>query len=86
MIYYTNEKMVNYSCEKCGKEFSQKGNYTKHATKKISCGFESKLEEIIQNVSATKTTDEIRINEILILEVFIIHLKNLGGIVLCLAL
>ena len=22
--------MVNYSCEKCGKEFGQKGHYTKH--------------------------------------------------------
>ena len=29
--------MVNYSCEKCGKEFSQKGNYTKHLNKKIPC-------------------------------------------------
>ena len=27
--------MVNYSCEKCGKEFSQKGHYTKHLNKKI---------------------------------------------------
>ena len=26
--------MVKYSCEKCGKEFSQKGYYTKHLNKK----------------------------------------------------
>jgi DNA adenine methylase len=29
--------MVNFCCEKCKKEFSQKGNYTKHLNKKISC-------------------------------------------------
>ena len=27
--------MVKYSCEKCGKDFTQKGHYTKHTTKKI---------------------------------------------------
>ena len=26
--------MVFYSCEKCGKQFSQKGHYNKHINKK----------------------------------------------------
>ena len=40
--------MVKYSCEKCGKEFTQKGHYTKHTTKKNPCVFESKIEEMIE--------------------------------------
>ena len=39
--------MVNYSCEKCGKEFSQKGHYTKHLNKKNPCVVESKLKEML---------------------------------------
>ena len=38
--------MVKYSCEKCGKEFTQKGHYTKHINKKNSCISESKIKEI----------------------------------------
>ena len=59
--------MVKYSCEKCGKEFSQKGHYTKHTTKKNPCVFESKIEEIIEKVIAKKI-NEIKINEIKINE------------------
>jgi DNA (cytosine-5)-methyltransferase 1 len=29
--------MVNYTCEKCGKEFTQKGQYTKHLDRKTPC-------------------------------------------------
>lgn len=29
--------MVNYSCQKCGKNFSQKGNYNKHVNRKTPC-------------------------------------------------
>ena len=39
--------MVNYSCEKCGKQFSQKGHYNKHMNKKLPCVNETKLKEII---------------------------------------
>ncbi len=46
--------MVKYSCEKCGKEFTQKGHYTKHTTKKNPCVFESKIEEMIEKVVAKK--------------------------------
>ena len=42
--------MVNYSCEKCGKEFSQKGYYTKHLNKKNPCVVESKLKEVLDKV------------------------------------
>ena len=46
--------MVKYSCEKCGKDFTQKGHYTKHTTKKNPCVFESKIQEIIEKVVAEK--------------------------------
>ncbi len=39
--------MVFYSCEKCGKQFSQKGHYNKHTNKKLPCVNETKLKEII---------------------------------------
>jgi DNA-cytosine methyltransferase len=53
--------MVKYSCEKCGKEFTQKGHYTKHTTKKKPCIFESKIEEMIEKIVAKKI-DEITFN------------------------
>ena len=37
--------MVKYTCNKCGKEFTQKGNYIKHINKKTPCVFESKIKE-----------------------------------------
>ena len=46
--------MVKYSCEKCGKDFTQKGHYTKHTTKKNPCVFESKMEEMIEKAVAKK--------------------------------
>jgi len=49
--------MVKYSCEKCGKEFTQKGHYTKHTTKKNPCVFESKIEEIIEKAISKKIDD-----------------------------
>lgn len=42
--------MVNYSCEKCGKEFSQKGHYTKHLNKKNPCIIESQVKEMLDKV------------------------------------
>ena len=29
--------MIYYSCEKCNKQFTQKGHYNKHINKKLSC-------------------------------------------------
>lgn len=49
--------MVKYSCEKCGKDFTQKGHYTKHATKKNPCVFESKIEEMIEKVVVKKINE-----------------------------
>jgi hypothetical protein len=54
--------MVKYSCEKCGKEFTQKGHYTKHIHKKNPCVIESKVKEIIEKVVAEKM-NEIKCNE-----------------------
>ena len=39
--------MVKYTCEKCGREFQQKGHFTRHCTKVNPCIQESKLNEII---------------------------------------
>lgn len=46
--------MVHYTCEKCGKEFTQKGNYTKHIHKTNPCVFESKTEELMENQVLTQ--------------------------------
>lgn len=46
--------MVIYSCEKCGKEFSQKGHYTKHLNKKNPCVVESKVKEMLDKVVEEK--------------------------------
>ncbi len=46
--------MVNYSCEKCGKEFSQKGHYTTHLNKKNPCVVESKVKEMLDKVVEEK--------------------------------
>ena len=42
--------MVNYSCEKCGKTFKQKGHYTKHLQRKTPCdNIKDKIEKIVEN-------------------------------------
>jgi DNA modification methylase len=48
--------MVNYCCEKCGKEFSQKGNYTKHLNRKKPC--ESKVKERLDKILEEKQTND----------------------------
>ena len=40
--------MVKYTCEKCGREFQQKGHFTRHTAKVTPCIQESKLNEIIE--------------------------------------
>ena len=39
--------MVDYVCEKCGKEFTQNGTYTKHKNKKNHCDSEKMNEKEI---------------------------------------
>jgi DNA modification methylase len=64
--------MVKYSCEKCGKEFTQKGHYTKHINKKNPCISESKIKEIIEKVVTEKMND-VKSNNIDIHESNIVH-------------
>ena len=49
--------MVKYSCERCGKEFKQKGHYMKHLQRKTPCdnikdtiesNLEAKLDKLIE--------------------------------------
>ena len=41
--------MVNFSCEKCGKTFKQKGHYTKHLQRKTPCdNGKNNLEQLIK--------------------------------------
>jgi|TARA_Y100000389_G_scaffold191807_1_gene218545 DNA (cytosine-5)-methyltransferase 1 len=46
--------MVKYSCEKCGKEFNQKGHYTQHLNRKNPCVLESKIKEMLDKVIEEK--------------------------------
>jgi DNA adenine methylase len=46
--------MGKYTCEKCGKEFSQKSHYTAHANKKNPCITESKIKELITDAVKEK--------------------------------
>ena len=39
--------MPNFSCDKCGKEFTQKSHYTQHTKRKNPCIQEDKLKQII---------------------------------------
>ena len=72
--------MVNYSCEKCGKEFSQKGHYTKHLNKKNPCVVESKVKEMMDKVVEEKINKiinkNIKMTELKIQKPF---LKWVGG-------
>ena len=41
--------MVNYSCEKCGKTFKQRGHYMKHLQRKTPCdNIKDKIENIVE--------------------------------------
>jgi hypothetical protein len=59
--------MVNYSCNKCGKEFFHKGNYTKHMNKKKSCIIENVIEPEIKSLVGEKIGTYIE-NEIKMIE------------------
>ena len=48
--------MVNYSCEKCGKEFNQKTHYTRHLNTKKPCEIEEKV--VDEKVVDEKVVDE----------------------------
>ena len=50
--------MVIYRCEKCGKEFSQKGHYTNHLNKKNPCVVESKVKDMLDKAVEKKLKEE----------------------------
>jgi len=64
--------MGKYTCEKCGKEFSQKSHYTTHSNKKNPCIIESKIKELITHavkeklIELKKTSPNDIINNIVI--------------------
>lgn len=49
--------MGKYTCEKCGKEFSQKSHYTTHINKKNPCIIESKIKEMIDTAVKEKLVE-----------------------------
>ncbi len=42
--------MVNYSCDICGKQFNQKGNYTKHINKINPCVIKNKVKDMLDKI------------------------------------
>ena len=46
--------MSKYTCEKCGKEFKQKGHYATHQNKKNPCVNELKIKEIVDKAVEEK--------------------------------
>ena len=80
--------MVNYSCEKCGKTFKQKGHYTKHLQRKTPCDnikdkieniIEKKIDEILKNLE--KNGDiEIKNKNLIIDNIININNKNMKAI------
>ena len=49
--------MSKYTCEKCGKEFKQKGHYTSHLNKKNPCVNELKIKEIVDKAVEEKLSN-----------------------------
>jgi DNA adenine methylase len=49
--------MGKYTCEKCGKDFSQKSHYTVHINKKNPCVVESKIKEMINTAIKEKLVE-----------------------------
>ena len=59
--------MPKISCEKCGKEFNNKSNYTQHQKRKTPCVNESKIKEIIEKSVEEKFTKLCSLNENIII-------------------
>ena len=50
-----SNRMPNYTCERCLKEFSQKSHYNKHQNKKRPCqDNKGKIEEVVENIISNK--------------------------------
>jgi DNA (cytosine-5)-methyltransferase 1 len=50
--------LVHYNCEKCGKDFTQKGNYNKHLNRKTPCVPKNKIENVHKNDTTEQFTDK----------------------------
>lgn len=70
--------MVKYSCDKCGKEFSQKSHYTQHCNKKLPCINEHKFKELIDKAIETKIEKivEDKIEEVALKQTIKIKIKK----------
>jgi hypothetical protein len=53
--------MSEYICKKCGKDFKQKGNYTKHINKKIPCVNENELTKEEKSITNDKLNKEVKV-------------------------
>jgi site-specific DNA-methyltransferase (adenine-specific) len=53
--------MVKYICEKCGKEFQQKGNYIKHLERKYPCMIKKVIEEKGMESSDKEEKEELKV-------------------------
>jgi DNA (cytosine-5)-methyltransferase 1 len=53
-MYIINTRMVDYTCEKCGKDFQQKSHYSKHMSRKNPCVSENKIKDLIDKAVMEK--------------------------------
>ena len=65
--------MVNYSCEKCGKTFKQKGHYMKHLQRKTPC---DNIKDKIENIVEKKVDELVKVKLQDLVEKGDIELKN----------
>ena len=56
--------MVKYSCEKCGKEFKQKGHYSSHINKKKPCVIAKAISEKIHETKCNYIDDLDKIDDV----------------------
>lgn len=69
--------MTKYTCEKCGKTFSQKSHYTNHLNKKFPCVKESKIKEFIDKAVEEKIKNVSNLTKIENFQCFIKETKIL---------
>ncbi len=78
IMYYINNtdcdkmEVVKFVCEKCGKDFTQKGGLTKHLNKKNQCVVENAVVEnaVVENPKETHATADDSTNKIKFIDLF----------------
>ena len=69
--------MPNYTCEKCGQDFNQKNDYTRHINKKYPCITQDKLKEF-NDIDFKELKEKISENDSLkYLESFFLKLREI---------